>query len=232
MSFLENSVWDRRNDRSASTMSRQLYMLLVCTWTAIGIAFSAVMSFVSYDWPIDQWGGWGLIGFFLAILVVAIAGTMIAQHSDNPFVSALGYSLVAGPFGLMLGPYVAMYTTGSVVKIFGLTAVVVLILGIVGAVIPDDLSSWGVPLTGALLLLIGAYFFVPLLGLFGFPVEAGLTVVDIIGLVIFAALIIYDLNRAVRLPHTLDNAIDSAVAIYLDFINVFIRLLSLLGNKK
>jgi len=33
-----------------------------------------------------------------------------------------------------------------------------------------------------------------------------------------------------RLPRTLDNAIDCAAAVFVDFVNLFIRLLMLLGN--
>jgi len=230
--MMANPIWDRQHSRSATTMSRRLYLLLVCTWTAIGVAFSAAMSYVSQDWPIDTWGTWGFIGFVLVLTLIAFGGTVIAGSSDNPAVSVLGYALVAGPFGLMLGPVVAMYETSSVVKIFVLTSAVVLVLGIVGALIPDDLSSWYIWLMGGLLFLIGGYFLVPLAGFFGFPVESGLTVLDVVGVVLFGALVIFDLNRAVRLPHTLDNAIDSAVAVYLDFINIFIRLLSLMGEAK
>jgi FtsH-binding integral membrane protein len=35
-----------------------------------------------------------------------------------------------------------------------------------------------------------------------------------------------------RVPFTADNAIDCALAVYLDFINIFIRLLELSGTKK
>jgi len=34
-----------------------------------------------------------------------------------------------------------------------------------------------------------------------------------------------------RIPYTMNNAIDAAVEVYLDFINLFIRLLSLLGES-
>lgn len=231
-SLLRNPVWDRAGSRSTSTLSRKLYLLLVCGWTAAGIFLSAVTSTISQDWPVSSWGGWGMLGFYLGILAVAIAGTLIANASDNPIVSLLGYGLVAGPFGLMLGPLVAQYETSSVVKVFALTCLVVLVLGVVGVVIPDDLSSWGVPLLGALFLLLGGYFIVPLLGFFGVPVEGAMTLLDWVGLFIFGALVIFDLNRAMRIPYTADNAIDSAVAIYLDFINIFIRLLSIAGQKK
>lgn len=228
-----NPVWDRANDYGAVSdgISRRLYMLLVCVWTTIGVAFSAATSFISQGWNLKAWNVWLVLLFYIAILGVSLLGVYVSNRSDNPVVSAFGYALVAGPFGLMLGPLLATYTTMSVVKVFILTSAVVLVLGIVGVVIPDDLASWGTPLLGGLLLLLGGYFLVPLMGFFGIPIAGAMTVLDWVGLVIFGALVIFDLNRAVRLPHTVDNAIDSAVAIYLDFINIFIRLLSLMGKK-
>jgi FtsH-binding integral membrane protein len=227
--FLQNEVWERSG---TSTMSRQLYLLMVCFWTAVGVVFSAIAASFSQDWPIDDWGSWGYLGFAVGVLAVALIGVYVAYRSDSPAVSLFGYALVAGPFGLLLGPFVAMYETSSIVKVFALTAMIVLVLGLIGAIIPDDLSSWGVPLLGALLLLIGGYFIIPILGFFGIPVTGAMTALDWVALIVFGALVLFDLNRAVRIPYTMDNAIDSAVAIYLDFINIFIRILRLMGKKK
>lgn len=231
-SFLGSSVWDRRDDRIANAMSRRLYLLMVCFWTTVGIVFSAITSTISQDWQIATWGVWGMLGFALGILAVSFLGVFVAQSSDNPVISLVGYALVAGPFGLLLGPVLALYETSSILKVLAITATVVIVLGLVGVFIPDDLAPWGLWLTGGLLLVILAQFIVPLLGSFGLPVEGAMTWVDWIALVIFGGLVIFDLNRAIRLPFTHDNAIDSAVAIYLDFINIFIRLLSLMGQKK
>ena len=205
---------------------------MVCFWTTVGIVFSAVTSTISQDWQIATWDVWGMLGFALGILAVSFLGVFVAQSSDNPVISLVGYALVAGPFGLLLGSVLALYETSSILKVLAITATVVIVLGIVGVFIPDDLAPWGLWLTGGLLLVILAQFIVPLLGSFGLPVEGAMTWVDWIALVIFGGLVIFDLNRAIRLPFTHDNAIDSAVAIYLDFINIFIRLLSLMGQKK
>ena len=52
-----------------------------------------------------------------------------------------------------------------------------------------------------------------------------------IGAVLFSLYIGYDLHRAQAFPKTLDNAVDSALDIYLDIINLFIRLLSILSRN-
>lgn len=228
--FADDKVWERDYASHTKLISRRRYMLLICTWTAAGIAFSAWTASFSQDWQLQHWGKLAYISFSVAVLAVSFLGSLIANASDNVAVSAFGYALVSGPFGLLLGPYMAMYKTSSVVKVFVLTSAVVLILGLAGAMIPDDLAAWGTPLLGALLLLIGGYLVVPLLSSFGLPIHGAMTLLDWAGLLVFGALILFDLNRAMRIPYTHDNAVDVSVEIYLDFINILIRLLDLVGD--
>ena len=49
---------------------------------------------------------------------------------------------------------------------------------------------------------------------------------------IFSLYIGYDMYRAQRYPKTADNAVDCAVDIYLDIINLFLRLLRILGRRR
>lgn len=57
-SLFGNSIWDRRGSGTSNVLSRRLYLLMVCFWTAAGVAFSAITSTISQDWPIQTWGGW------------------------------------------------------------------------------------------------------------------------------------------------------------------------------
>lgn len=226
MSFA-SEVWDRQYTGSG-TMSKNLYALTLTGFTALGIAFAAIMSGVSHDWHLSTWG---FIGFAVAVLVVSVIGSVISEGSDNPAVSLFGYALVAGPFGLLLGPVVAHYSDASVARVFATTTMIVLVMGVIGTVIPESLEHWAGWLFSGLLVLLCGYFAIPLLGLFGFNVGTALTIWDWVGILLFSGLVIYDFNRAMRLPHTLDNAIDCACAVFLDFINIFIRLLSVSGDS-
>ena len=49
--------------------------------------------------------------------------------------------------------------------------------------------------------------------------------------VIFALYIGYDWVKAQQYVHTLDNAVDSALDIYMDIINLFLRVLMILGRN-
>ncbi|HKP51967.1 MAG TPA: Bax inhibitor-1 family protein [Chloroflexia bacterium] len=218
---MSNSVWTRQG---AGTLSKNLYAFLICMWTAVGIGASAVAASLSRNWGLD----WLLM---IGSLVFAIIGVIISAKSDNPAISFMGFMLVAVPFGLLLGPVVSLYTDASVARVLTLTTVIVVVLGIIGAVVPASLESWRGWLFGGLLLLLGGMFLVPLMGLFGVHIGGALTALDWFGVVLFGGYVIYDLNRAMRIAYTLDNSVDAAVAIYLDFFNIFIRLLSLLGEK-
>jgi FtsH-binding integral membrane protein len=193
-------------------------------WTAVGIGASAVAASLSRNWGLD----WLLM---IGSLVFAIIGVIISAKSDNPAISFVGFMLVAVPFGLLLGPVVSLYTDASVARVLTLTTAIVVVLGVIGAVVPASLEIWRGWLFGGLLLLLGGMFFVPLMGLFGVPIGGALTALDWFGVVLFGGYVIYDLNRAMRIAYTLDNSVDAAVAIYLDFFNIFIRLLALLGEN-
>ncbi len=218
---MPSAVWKRANSRDEGTMTKNLYALSITFFTAVGVVFAALMSRISVNWTWvnEPHNRWPLAGFVLGVVVVAFLGTLIYNKSSRPGVSLLGYALVAGPFGLLLGPVVAQYTTASVLMILAITAAVVVVLGLVGACIPEKLEGWGSWLLGGLLVLIIGFFIVPLFG------QGAMVLWNWLGIVLFSALVIYDFNRAMKLPRTLDNSIDAAAAIFMDSINLFIRFL-------
>lgn len=221
MQVLGENIWKKEG---ASTLSKQLYTLMLCFWVGVGIVQAGVAAYIAQDWNMTFLAALGLF-------LVSIVGILIST-SDVPLVSLVGYALISFPMGFISGPYFASYTTSSIIKVLAITLAMVLILGIVGAVIPDSLDSWGGPLLGAMLVLLVGYFIVPLMGAFGIPVESAMTWLDWAGVAIFSVVVIYDLNRAMNVPYTHDNAIDCAIGVFLDIFNIVIRLLRLLGIVK
>lgn len=218
-----SSVWDRAST-GREAMSKNAFAALVSFWIAAGIAGSAI---VAHGARALQPG----LGTSLAVLVVAIIGIVIALRSENPFVSLLGYAMVVLPFGFILGPFVAQYSNASVEKIFFVTAAMVVALGVVGAAIPHSLEGWGSWLFSGLIVLLIGSFALPIAGMFGIPIVGALTALDWVGVVLFSGYIVYDWNLAMRVERTHDNAIDCALALYLDIVNLFIRLLQLFGSR-
>ena len=74
------------------------------------------------------------------------------------------------------------------------------------------------------------YYAVGLIAAFVFHTYLG--VLSWVGVVIFSLYIGYDWARANTCAPTLDNAVDLAANLYLDIINLFLRILSLLGKRR
>jgi FtsH-binding integral membrane protein len=229
MTSISTGLYDKRQ-RGVDRMTRRGFMLAISFFTTLNIMVAALGSAVSYRWEFTN--DWLLLGFMIACTVVAILGAFLAHSHDDPMTSIVGGFICAGVMGLMVGPFVALYEVGSVLQAFVITTAIVFLTGFVGAVMPKDLSMWGAPLFAGLLGLLGLYLVAPLLGWLGLDYGFTVTVLDIVGIVLFSAIMVYDLNRASRLDKTLNNAIDVAVNVFLNFANIFIRILSAAGNRK
>ncbi len=105
---------------------------------------------------------------------------------------------------------------------FGGTAAVFATMATLASTIKRDLGSMGKFLTiGAVLLIAGwiAFAFLQLPGMF--------IALALLGIVIFSAFMLYDLQRIMNGGET--NYITATLALYLDIFNVFQNLLALLG---
>jgi FtsH-binding integral membrane protein len=212
-------------------LSVRSYMLAISGFTAVFIMVSMVGASFSYNWTFSG-SPWLLLLFMFVCMAASIGGGVLAQANDDPMISVLGGAICAGAMGLMMGPVVALYELGSVTQAFVLAAVVVLVTGFIGAVLPADLSAWGAPLFGLLLGAIFIQFGGIILAALGFNMELSFTILDWAVLILFCAIMVYDLNMARRLDRTFNNAIDVAVNVFLNFANIFIRILSIMGQKK
>ncbi|MBW2081126.1 MAG: US12 family protein [Deltaproteobacteria bacterium] len=71
---------------------------------------------------------------------------------------------------------------------------------------------------------------VEMIEIFVFKVHHG--IIDWVIAVIFCGYIGYDWGRANRIPKTVDNAVDSAASLYMDIINLFLRILRIMGRRR
>jgi FtsH-binding integral membrane protein len=217
-----SAVWQRIGE---STMSRRLFILFICVWTTWGIGTTLISASISEKWQLNPFG-------LLGLVIISLVGTWVALRSNLPIISLMGYTLVSVSLGLILGPFMAHYTSASVVRVFFVTASLVIALGILGAIIPTSIESWGTWLFGGLVILLVGNIGIPILATLGIYIGNAMTVLDWVGIVLFCGYIIYDMNRAMHIPYTLDNSIDCALAIYLDWVNLLIRILEASGKRK
>jgi len=165
---------------------------------------------------------WVLLGGFF---VSAIAGTMIFTRSDNPAISFLGYNLVVIPFGVILNIIISQYDPQIVGDALRTTGLVTIVMMMLGSMYPAFFFSIARGLFVALL----ASIVVQLISVFVFGADLGFMDWIIAG--IFCGYIGFDWARANAIPRTVDNAIDSAAALYMDIVNLFIRILSIMGSR-
>ncbi len=165
---------------------------------------------------------WIFIGYF----VLAIAGIAISARSTNPWISFLGYNLLVLPIGVLLCLILPGIPVAIVTKALLLTGIVTATMTLLGLVAPNVFLGMGRTLFIALIVGILA----ELVATFLFHYTG--TAFDWLFVVLFSGYIGYDVAKSQIYPKTVDNAVDCALDIYLDIINIFIRLLALLSRKE
>lgn len=163
---------------------------------------------------------WNPVAILIGYFVIAIAGIFMSKSSRNAFVSFIGYNMVVVPVGVILSIFLVDYDQISVMNALATTAAITLLMILLGSIFPQIFLSMGrilfVCLTGVVICEI-------IFLLIGFSTPS---IWDWIVALIFCGYIGYDWAEAQAKPRTLDNAVDSVVELYLDIINLFMRLLS------
>jgi len=142
--------------------------------------------------------------------------------------------LFSGLIGISLATIFLVYTTASVAQVFFITAAAFGGLSLYGYTTKSDLSAMGsfliMGVWGLLIAsVVNIFFHSPMI----------MWVISMAGVGIFAGLTAYDTQKIKEMYYEGDGdviagkkAIMGALALYLDFINMFQYLLYLLGNRR
>lgn len=160
-----------------------------------------------------------IVGYFISCII----GIFMAVNSDNPIVSFIGYNLIVVPIGAVLSVTLQEYSAVDIKSAFLATAGITVVMMCMATAKPQLFHNLGGTLFFSLVIGVIAEIICMLFGI-ATPIFNWLFVV------IFSLYIGYDWHKAQDYPKTLDNAIDSALDIYLDIINLFIRLLEIFDN--
>lgn len=222
---LEGRKQERLNSGMADAITDRTFNAVMCgtlLWgflvNAFMVAYLAepIMSFVAGMRPLFFWIGYAVLGF---------AGILLAQLSDKPAVSFLGFNLLVAPMGVFLCLIVPSMPAAIVSKALLLTGLVTATMILLGMIRPQLFLGLGRTLFVALL----AGVVVELVATFLFHYYG--SAFDWLFVIIFSGYIGFDIARSQAYPKTVDNAIDCALDIYLDIINLFIRILSILSRR-
>ncbi|RNC85743.1 MAG: Bax inhibitor-1/YccA family protein [Balneola sp.] len=175
-----------------------------------------------------------LIG--LIIVELGIVFGMVAIINKISSNMAIGLFLLYSALnGLTLSVILLAYTQASVASTFFITAGTFGVMSIYGFFTKSDLSSWGNILVMGLIGVIIASvvnFFLQSTGLYW--------IITYIGVLVFVGLTAYDTQKLKRMSLEVDieseagrkGAIMGALTLYLDFINLFILLLRIFGDRR
>ena len=217
--------WD--NDNGAKEYSRRAYNLIIGLMLVWGFLIDFIICGLFYNYVPNLVGNAPLaLGICFGGLIVMVVGIIINVKSDAPLISFIGYNLCVIPMGIILTVFIYRYEIGSVVLIYLVTLVVSAIMTVVASAFPSFFASLGKGLFIALVAVIVVELVLT------FVIGQHLTIFDWIAAILFCGYIGFDWVRAQDRPPTLDNAIDSACALYIDIVNLFIRLLEIFGKAK
>ena len=163
-----------------------------------------------------------LIGYFVLVL----AGNALVVKG-GPALSFVGYTMIAAPIGILVCMSVQGIPVDTVKSAVLITAVVTLSFMIAGTLFPGFFLRLGRVLFFSLLFTIVGGL-VSMLLFRG----RGYMLYEWLGAGIFSLYIGYDWARANTCARTVDNAIDLSASLYLDIINLFLRILSIMGKRR
>ena len=159
-------------------------------------------------------------------LILSFACIMVIEKSHKPAISFLGFTGLAIGMGILLSTFLTMYNGRIIYRAFLATGIIVVSMMIVSLLFPAFFLSMGrvlcFSLVGSIVIELAGTFLLRL------PMDF----MDYVVVIIFSGYIGYDWAKAQAYPKTLDNAVDSAADIYVDIINIFIRILSIIGRKR
>lgn len=211
------------------------YMLSVYNNMGIGLALSGIIAYFVGTVPaLTQLflGGPQAWLFIFAPLVLAIA-IMFMMERISAGTARLMFFAYAGLMGISLSTLFLVYQLGSIFQVFLITAVMFGSMSIYGYTTKRDLTA------------IGSFLFMGLIGL----IIAGLVnlflqnsvmqlVIASIGVLVFVGLTAYDTQKIKEIYYRTSGeerekaGIMGALSLYLDFVNLMIYLMQLLGQRK
>jgi FtsH-binding integral membrane protein len=235
--FNSQSQTGRPRD-SAQVLSA--FMSSVYLWMMVGIAISGVTAFVVASRPdvvmTIMKNPVIFYGLIIAQLAAVIGLSAFVQRMSVAMASFI-YVSYATLVGLTFSTLFLAYTAASISSAFFVTAFSFAGLSVFGYTTKKDLGPIGSFCMMGLFGLIG----IMILGMFipSMMGDAMQLTISVVGLIVFAGLTAYDTQRIKALQFQYATADQSrkgsiygALILYLDFINLFLNILRLMGDRR
>jgi uncharacterized protein len=246
-----------RTDQVAIDAGLRAYMIRVYNYMASGVALTGVVAWLAYVLAggdaIHMTAG-GLTGvtafgafiynpiiqlvlFFGTLGIVWYVSARVSQLNVGTALSL--FMVYAAVLGLFLSSIFVVYTNASIARVFFISAASFGALSLYGYTTQRDLSPMGTFLMMGLFGLMGAILVQFGLSFFHIYSSAFSFVISVVGVLIFAGLTAWDTQRIKEMYSAMDDgtiagrkAVMGALSLYLDFINLFLFMLRLFGDRR
>jgi FtsH-binding integral membrane protein len=235
------SSW-QQTGTSTQTVSKT-FMSGVFAWMGIALGISALtawvfgndMSYMSYLINMES-GGLSALGY--VVMFAPIGFVLLMSFGFNRLSSTaltalfLVYAVI---MGMSLSFIFLAYTMGSIVGVFFSSAAMFGVMALMGYTTNTDLTKMGSILMMALIGIIIA----SLINMF-LKSDGMSYIISIVSVIIFTGLTAYDVQKLKNIGAGLEYGTEAtaklsiigALTLYLDFINLFLALLRLFGNRR
>jgi FtsH-binding integral membrane protein len=223
------------------------YMLRVYNYMAIGVALTGAAALLMFQLTVTEVGGRLAFtplgqtlyqsGFYWVLLLAPLALVFFLSFRIQHMAPATAQGLFffyAALLGVSLTPIFVVYTGTSIARVFFITAASFGALSLYGYTTQRDLSPFGS-------FLIMGLFGIILASLVNILLASSALqfVISVVGVLVFAGLTAWDTQQIKEMYDVNDDgtiagrkAIMGALRLYLDFINLFLMLLRLFGDRR
>jgi len=227
------AFWDQRHFAEHGSVENT-FIRAVYGWMFAGLLLSALAALWTIASAPMRQLVLGTPGIFLALLVAELG--LVFWLSAG--VARMGPSTAAGVFlvyslmnGLTLSGILLAYATATIVPAFMVAASMFGVMSLLGYIARRDLASLGGFLTMALVGIVIA----SVVNLF-LRLDSVMFLISVFGVFVFAGLTAWDTQKMKTISAEAGNdarfAIVGALALYLDFLNLFLMLLQLFGGRR
>lgn len=221
----EREVSDRLARTKPGGLSRRTYHFLTGAIVAasllvIGLEYTYCLN---NPWIIESLN----LAFVIACYVVPFAGIIIMALAGREHLGLMvvGYCMVTLTLGFLMAIVLTEYTAASIQRAILITAIIAISFATLGFAWPQ-LFRRILPIC---MIALSIMIIIELVMMF-LSIPSGWN--DWVVIVIFCGLIGYDFYQAATDEPTVDNAIWYACEIYLDLINIFLRVLNITGRSR
>ena len=223
-------------DAAAVEARTQQFMAVVFSAMAMALLVTAVAAWVTASSESLLGLIFGSRVVWLVLALVQFGGAIALMrfvHALSPAMAVGLFTAYAGLTGMLFSSILLVFTGESIVSVFAASAGMFAGMGIYGATVKRSLAGWGtfllMGLIGTIIVsLVNIWLRSPMINF----------LLGMAGVVTFAELTAWDVQRlrqvAAVVPDEgfMGEALRGALSLYLDFINLFLSLLRLLGRRR